>query len=149
MSNGRIGTYVYHQDLSGRYGQITVASDFKFEPNRYYSVALYVRLNDPPEAENGRAELFVDGTKVVSRKNVRFRGVGGDRTLIQSLLFNTFHGGHTPDFAPRNSDGSFSRECAFFDNLAVYPGFAVKKAFGHQATVRPVNRILPRHEQFQ
>jgi len=136
LSNGRIGTYLYHQDLPGQYGEITTAAGFRFEPNRYYRVALYVRLNDPPEAENGRAELFVNGTQVVSRENLRFRAVSGERTLIQKLLFNTFHGGHTPDFAPRNSDGSFSRECAYFDNIAVYPGFTVKKMPGDQLTAR-------------
>lgn len=130
LSNGRIGTYLYHQDLPGRYGEITSATDFMFEPNRYYSVALYVRINDPPEADNGRAELFVDGVKVVDKNNVRFRGADGKSTLVQKLLFQTFHGGHTPNYAPRNDDGSFSRECAYFDNIAVYPGFSVKETPG-------------------
>ena len=37
-----------------------------------------------------------------------------------------FHGGSTPDYAPRHSDGSFSRECAYFDTIAVSTGFAAR-----------------------
>ena len=126
LANGRIATYLYHQDLRGRYGEVTPAADFRFEPGRYYRVALYVRLNDPPEAHNGRAELFVDGVSLVSQDGLRFRAVPGSDSLIRQLLFNTFHGGNTPDYAPRNPDGSYGRVCAYFDNIAVFPGLAVQ-----------------------
>lgn len=125
--NGGIATYLYHQDLQGRYGDATVAAEFSFEPDQYYSVALYVRLNNPPEARNGRAELYINGRKVVTDEQVRFRATGGEETLIQTLIFSTFHGGHTPDFAPRRKDGSFSQECAYFDNFAVYPGLHIQE----------------------
>jgi hypothetical protein len=121
LEGGKLGTYLYHQDLPGNYGETVPAVNFKFETNRYYSISLYVHLNNPPEVSNGRVELFVDGTKVVSRQNIRFRTADGRATLIRNLLFNTFHGGNTVDYAPRNSDGTFSQECAYFDNLAVYP----------------------------
>ena len=126
LANGRIAIYLYHQDLPGRYGAVTPAADFKFVPGRYYRVALYVRLNDPPDVHNGRAELFVDGASLVRQDGLRFRAVGGSDSLIRQLLFNTFHGGNTPDYAPRNPDGSYGRVCAYFDNIAVFPGLAVQ-----------------------
>lgn len=144
LPEGGIATYLYHQDLPGRYGDTTAATSFKFEPGRYHSIALYVRLNDPPEARNGRAELFVDGRSVLSHENIRFRSVGGNKTLIQKLLFNTFHGGHTPDYAPRRVDGTFSRECGYFDNFAVYPYFHVKQA-SDEGLSRHIQGSLPRH----
>lgn len=129
-SAGRISTYLYHQDLPGQYGEATIAKGFKFERNKYYAVTLNVRINDPPSAKNGHARIYVDGEEVVNDENIRFRATGGDDTLIKEVLFQTFHGGHTISFAPRNSDGSFRTECAYFDNFAVYPGLKIKKAPG-------------------
>lgn len=128
--DGGIGTYVYHQDLRGQYGEETTSGTFRFSRGRYYSVSLQVRLNDPPEAANGYARVFVDGAEVARHENVRFRATDGTRTLISSALFNTFHGGSTEDYAPRDDDGSFSTECAYFDNLAVYPRLVIKERPG-------------------
>ena len=128
---GGISTYLYHQDQPRQYGEATIAESFRFERNKYYAVTLNVRVNDPPSAKNGHARIYVDGEEVVSGENIRFRATGGDDTLINRVLFSTFHGGHTISFAPRNNDGSYRTECAYFDNFAVYPYLKIKKAPGN------------------
>jgi hypothetical protein len=125
--NGGVGTYLYHQELPSQYGETTTAANFAFKPGQYYRIALHVRLNDPPSAKNGRAQIFVNGKEVVRQEDVQFRDAGGESTLINKILFNTFHGGHTADYAPRRSDGSFSSECAYFDNISVYPYVEAKE----------------------
>jgi hypothetical protein len=127
---GGIATYLYHQDQPRKYGETTIAESFRFERNKYYAITLNVHINDPPSAKNGHARIYVDGEQIVSRERVQFRAAGGDDTLINQLLFSTFHGGHTKAFAPRNSDGSYRIECAYFDNFAVYPSLMIKKAPG-------------------
>lgn len=123
---GAVQTYLYSQSKTGQYGDSARAPGFRFEPGRYHAVSLHVRLNDPPGATNGFAHLYIDGEPVVRHDHVAFRGVGGRQTQIQAFLFSTFHGGHTPDWAPRGEDGEFSTETAWLDNLAVYPGLHVR-----------------------
>jgi hypothetical protein len=127
---GGVGAYLYHQDLTGQYGEIIRAEAFNFSPDRYYAISLYVRVNNPPNQSNGIAEIYIDGERVVRRDNIRFRGIDGSAGLVGKILFHTFHGGNTEDFAPRQRDGSYSTECAFFDNLAVYPYKKIKQAPG-------------------
>lgn len=129
-SGGGIATYLYFQDRPRKWGETTIAENFGFERNRFYAISLNVRVNDPPSANNGHARIFVDGEQVVSRENVQFRATGGKGTLINQILFSTFHGGNTEGYAPRNSDGSYRTECAYFDNFAVHPSLKIKEAPG-------------------
>ncbi len=81
-----------------------------------------MKLNDPPEQANGFAHLYVDGKLEARHDGVQFRGEAGRETLITQFMFSSFHGGHTPEWAPRTPEGGFSVETAWFDNLAVYRG---------------------------
>ena len=129
--NGGISSYTYHQDLPGPFGETTATDVFRFTPGNYYAVSMYVRVNAPlAHASNGLVQVFINGRRVVERDRIRFRSTGTADSLISKILFNTFHGGSTEDFAPKQSDGSYSVECAFFDNLTVHPFKFVKKAPG-------------------
>lgn len=119
--DGGLMSYVYKQGMKGKYGDEVVARHFRFKPGRYYKVAYHVRLNQPAEESNGLVRVDVDGVEVLRHENVRFRAKDTPDSLISTVMFNTFHGGHTPEWAPRRADGSFSIECAHFDNFAVYP----------------------------
>jgi hypothetical protein len=59
--------------------------------------------------------------------NIQFRGVAGDSTLISKLLFSTFHGGNTENYAPKDEEGNFTTVYAYFDNFAVYRGEYIRK----------------------
>ena len=120
---GGIKLYTYHQDMKRQYGDRGEPQrDFRFEKGRYYSVSLHVRVNDPPEASNGFSRLYVDGELIERHENLRLRGTGGEATLINDLLFSTFHGGHSPGNAPRDDEGNYTKVHASFDNMAVYKG---------------------------
>jgi len=120
---GTIKLYTYHQDMKGQYGDRgAIQEPFKFEKERYYSVSLHVQVNDPPEASNGFSRLYVDGRLIEQHENLRLRGIGGEATKINKFMFSSFHGGHNPDWAPRDEDGNYTTVYATFDNISVYEG---------------------------
>ncbi len=121
-SKGRVNTYTYCQNKDSKYGVGgKKLQNFRFERNQYYSISLYVRLNDP-EKTNGVSMIYVNGTPVVKDDNIQFRAVEGEKTLIQKFLFSTFHGGSNPGWAPKREDGSYATVTAYFDNFSVHPG---------------------------
>jgi hypothetical protein len=97
---------------------------FTFEKDRFYRLTLHVRLNDVGKA-NGFSHIYIDGKKAVEEYGLEFRRADDDRSLIQRLLFNTFHGGSSKSWAPKNDDGSYATVYARFDNLAVYEGLVL------------------------
>ncbi|MEZ6067062.1 MAG: hypothetical protein R3B90_15485 [Planctomycetaceae bacterium] len=130
--DGTLQTSLFHQDQRQTAGDRGVkVKDFPLLPGRFYAVSLHVKLNDPEEA-NGFTRLYVNGTLVEERTEIRFREVGGEKTEIRHLMFNTFHDGHTRESAPRNPDGSYRQCRAVFDNLAVYVGEHVRERAGEE-----------------
>lgn len=126
---GAARLYTYHQDQPGQYGDRgEVLNPFTFTRGRYYAVSLHVRVNDPPQAANGFSRLYVDGVLVERHEGLRLRGTGGDETLINKFMFSSFHGGHMPEWAPRDADGNYATVHATFDNIAVYAGERVRPA---------------------
>lgn len=117
--DGSLKTYIYHQDMKGKYGDVQVAKGFKFEPGRYYNVRYNLILNQPADSANGSFSIDIDDKTVVEHKNLRFRGVDSPATQIRQFMFNTFHGGSSPEWAPRDNKGNYKRDCAYFDNITV------------------------------
>lgn len=117
--NGGLMTYVYHQDMTGKFGTIKTAKDFKFIPDRYYKIKMIVHLNSQPDADDGWVNVYVDEEKVISHTNLRFRSVIKQESEINKFLFSTFHGGSTQDWAPLGGDGEYTTECAYFDDFSV------------------------------
>ncbi len=74
--------------------------------------------------------MYVDGELIERHEGLRFRGSGVEESLINKFMFSTFHGGHEPNWAPRNADGSYKTVYATFDNIAVYEGEHVRLAPG-------------------
>ena len=128
--HGGLHSYIYSQNMAGKYGDVIIAKDFHFQPNRYYAVTYQVVLNNPASSSNGYMRVFVDGVPVIHHANIKFRSTESLDSQISTLMFNTFHGGHTADWAPRNADGSYAVACAYFDNFAVTPSLHVKSAPG-------------------
>lgn len=117
--DGGLQTYVYHQDMAGRFGDTDRASGFSFEPGRFHHIVMRVRLNAPASARNGSIDVWVDDKLVIQHDGLRFRDRVAPESDIQRLLFSTFHGGSSPEWAPRNDDGSYKTDCAFFDSITV------------------------------
>jgi len=119
--NGRLSSYIYCQNKKGKYGQSVMADGFSFRKGRYYAVSLHVKVNDPGRA-NGFMHIYVDGEQLIRHDGVEYRAVGGDNTLITHYLFSTFHGGHTPSWAPKDKEGKYISVQAFFDNITIFSG---------------------------
>ena len=113
--DGSFMQYLYHQDKDESCGENVYAQNFTLQKDRWYKVALYVKVNSSASAKDGQVLLYVDGNEVARRDNLRLRNTstGG---LIESFLFSSFYGGAEPKWAPSRTT------YAYFDNFTVHPG---------------------------
>lgn len=116
--DGGAHNYLYDQDQSRKYGKGDRTEGPVMEKQRWHHIVFETKLNDPGKA-NGEARMYVDGELVAEDNGVEFRGVGGEETLIQKMLFSTFHGGNDPSWAPRDENGDYTTVHARFDNFVV------------------------------
>lgn len=119
LPNGRIGLYYYDQQPVDKCGSTTVAQNFQFKTGRWYDISLYVKLNSG-NLQNGQIALYVDGVKIASRDNVKLRSTDNQDSQIQKLLFDTFFGGSSPEWAPSTTVKSR------FDQIEIYRGLRVR-----------------------
>jgi hypothetical protein len=125
----QIQTYIYCQNKSGQYGTTKKNPDFHFEKNRYYAISFHVRVNDNGQ-ENGFAHVYIDGKPIIMHDGIAYRASDDPSTLISQFMFSTFHGGHMPEWAPKDEQGNFKDVHAYYDNFAVWRGQYVKEKPG-------------------
>ena len=94
--NGAATQYVYHPDQPGQFGDTTFW-DVPFATGRWLQVEHQVRLNTPGRSD-GFIRGWLDGRLVMDRQGMRFRDTADIE--IDSLLFSTYFGGSTPEWAP-------------------------------------------------
>jgi hypothetical protein len=91
-----IGTYCYHADMQGSYGDIWLwQNGYRgyLENNRWYSVEQYLKLNAPGE-KNGVLRAWIDGRPAFEKTDIRFRT--SDKLKIEQVWMNVYHGGTQP-----------------------------------------------------
>ena len=106
---GQAAQYLYHPDQPGTFGE-DLSWGVAFAPNRWTTVETRIKMNTPGR-NDGVVESWIDGTRVLSRTDIRFRDT--DAFNIDSLLFHTFFGGSGADWAPTKD------ELVDFDNVVV------------------------------
>ena len=116
---GKPSLYTYNQHRQNRCGDIKNAV-VGLETGRYYSISLYVKVNQPYSESNGQVSLYIDGELVANETNLQLRSQGGRSSEINQFLFSTFFGGNDPTWAPSK------RVYASFDNFSVYPGYNIR-----------------------
>lgn len=116
--DGRCSAYLYEQKKDFKWGIGSTTKEPVFEVGKWHHVRFEVLVNDPGHA-NGHAKFWIDGTLQNSEEKIEFRGKGDNSTLIQRLLFHTFHGGNTPAWAPTDKEGNFITVHALYDNISV------------------------------
>lgn len=121
--DGGLRSYVYHQDMKGKFGDSKKAEHFRFKLNHYHQVQIQLSLNTAANKADGKMITVVDGVEVIRHENIRFRGKINDQTLISKLMFNTFHGGASPEWAPRTKDKKYKAVCAYFDDFIITKPF--------------------------
>ena len=108
---GQINLYLYTVETAGPWGDVLpLGATAIAEPGRWHTLTQRIRLNTPGAAD-GVLEVWVDGKRVLSQGQRRWRS--GDQGLIDSLFFSTFHGGGDAAWAPR-VDGQ-----ALFDDFVI------------------------------
>ena len=97
-----IGTYCYHADMKGQYGDVWVWSrGYRgyLENNRWYCIEQFLKLNTPgnsgaPGKQDGVLRAWVDGRLAFEKTDIRFRHV--DKLKIEQIWMNVYHGGTIP-----------------------------------------------------
>jgi hypothetical protein len=117
---GSVGTYVYHANQIGTYGDIfqwkrSNGDPIRFIPGQWYTIELRVVLNDPGVA-NGYAKAWLDGEFVSHADGLLFRNdsAAGRSIRVNEMYFNTFHGGN------KSSDSPSQTQYAYFDDFKLY-----------------------------
>ncbi|KAI9063941.1 polysaccharide lyase family 14 protein [Trametes sanguinea] len=105
------------------YGFSVGRGAWKFQPGRWTRVMERVKLNDMGQ-ENGEIEVFIDGISVILASGLVLRTDEGREAHVQGLHFQTFFGGHTPDWA------SPKEQRAWFANIS---GAILKPALARPA----------------
>ena len=88
-----IGTYCYHADMQGQYGdQWGWHRGYRgfLENNRWYCIEQYLKMNTPGE-KNGILRAWVDGRLAIEKTDIRFRTI--DKLKIEQVWMNVYHGG--------------------------------------------------------
>ncbi len=113
VEQGDAISYVYHPDQPSRWGDDLHWQGASFTPDRWTTVETRVRLNTPGQ-HDGVIEGWMDGRLVLRETGLRFRDTANLK--IEGLLFSTFFGGNTSDWAPVRD------ETIDFDNFIISQG---------------------------
>jgi hypothetical protein len=108
-AGGELVAYVYHLDQSGTYGE-DISTGFNMPTDQWITIKIRTKLNTGNN-KNGILEVWVNGSKKISRTNLRF--MNDSTKKIDTFYFSTFYGGSTSDFAPSNTN------YARFDNIKI------------------------------
>lgn len=102
--DGRGEAYVYHKNQRGNYGDsFAFPDEFRFPMDEPIRVRIKVAINEPGR-KNGKLYVWVAAGEgnaeqlMVSRTDMEWRTV--DTFAIDSLYFETFHGGSDQTWAP-------------------------------------------------
>lgn len=88
-----LGTYCYHADMDGSYGDVwlwTKGYHAYLLNNQWHSVEQYLRMNTPGQ-NNGVIKAWVDGHLVFEKTGIRFRDIPDLK--IEQIWMNLYHGG--------------------------------------------------------
>jgi hypothetical protein len=95
--NGQLIGYLYDQDQGGDCGN-NITTTFDFKPGQWYALKERVRLNTGRN-HDGILQIWVDDRLLIDRKNMEYM-VEAPGNLINVVLFHSFFGGSTQDWAP-------------------------------------------------
>lgn len=108
-ADGRGEAYLYHPDQPDRYGdRVAFPDDFRFPADTPVRVRMRVTMNDPGKKNGGLSVWIRMGDdpanaerEVVNRTDLAWRSV--PTFGVDSLYFETFHGGSNKSWAPKKA----------------------------------------------
>ncbi|KAI0090833.1 hypothetical protein BDY19DRAFT_905074 [Irpex rosettiformis] len=90
------------------YGFSVGRGAWTFQPGRWTAVAERVKVNTIGNAD-GEIEVFIDGRSVILAKGLILRDEEAPDSHVQGLHFQTFFGGHLPEWAsPKDQNAWFT-----------------------------------------
>ena len=115
--------YIYRQGKpDGECGEIIKAEQFTFEKNKWYDIALYVKVNSSSTKSDAEARLYIDGTEVAKKTGFKFFGGTSSNVppaaKIQKIIRTSFLGS-MPSLSGAVKTGEVS---ALYDNFVVVRG---------------------------
>jgi len=126
--NGHALQYLYNPDKAEFCGDYS-SYYFFFTPGRWYTLTSHVVLGSVNQ-HNGRVTTYIDGQQVAQLDNLLLRT--SNQVTIDKLLFETFFGGSTADWAPA------TRQYSYFDDIII----STQSRLG-DVTTRPDNGNPP------
>jgi hypothetical protein len=102
---GKLIGYIYDQNQSADCGA-NISTNYTFKPDTWADIKERVRVNNGT-ASDGILQIWADGNMVINRSNMKYMGLATNN--INQVLFHSFFGGSTQDWAPsRNCTISFA-----------------------------------------
>lgn len=96
--DGRGQAYVYHMHQPSKYGdEFDFPADFRFTPGKATTIRIQVEMNAAGK-KNGQLRVWADERLMVEKTDLQWRK--GTTYGVDSVLFNTFHGGSDTSWAP-------------------------------------------------
>jgi hypothetical protein len=96
--DGRGQAYVYHMHQPSKYGdEFDFPEDFRFVPGKPVTLRMQVEMNAAGK-KNGQLRIWADDKLMVEKTDLQWRK--GTTYGVDSILFNTFHGGSGAEWAP-------------------------------------------------
>jgi len=82
-----IGLYVYHADMTGKYGDPLRAEKFLISRGSWHAIRFVVTPQTSPAMADGRMEVWCDGERKIYREEIRFArtadGIGINRVRLE------------------------------------------------------------------
>ena len=111
--DGSVINYMYLPTNGGAYGnhyKWNVGGQRAFTTGKWYALEIRYKMNTPGKS-NGILQGWINGELVMDKRSVIYRTV--QSLKINYLIFNTFHGGGAPAWAPSHN------QHLFFDNVTL------------------------------
>lgn len=122
---GRPVTYNYHQNRPGKFGEDSQAVGESSIIPRGEWVTLSLFLDTGTGHKDGRSEVWMNGKKASELSDLSFYDKSKNEP-ITTLALQTFFGGSSPKWAPKNKDGSYRNLPALVDNMSVTEGHCIR-----------------------
>lgn len=122
---GRPVTYNYHQNRPGKYGEDSypVTESSTIPRGEWLSLSIYLDVGTGNK--DGRSEVWLNGKKVSELLALSFHDKSKNAP-ITTLALQTFFGGSSPKWAPKNEDGTYRNLFATVDNMGVTEGHCIR-----------------------
>ena len=101
--SAHIAVYSYAADRSQNvpYGDDHPLTGFDVPIGEWFTLVMEIETNSDVESADGSLTAWANGQKLVELDNIHWQSEG-DRPAIQQLMFSTFYGGGSIDWAPNH-----------------------------------------------